>query len=186
MELQFLKSQLNPHFLFNSLNNIYSLAYQKSEKTADAILKLSDIMRYMIYESNEGWVSLEKEVEYLQNFIELQKLRVKDSASVLFHTQGDIDGQKIVPLILIAFVENAFKHGVVNDANDPIQINLIANKQILHFTVRNQKSKANKDRLGGVGLSNVERRLQLLYPEKHKLTVENTPSHYTIKLILDL
>src|ERR1044071_692138 len=153
IKLQFLKSQLNPHFLFNSLNNIYSLAYQKSDKTADAILKLSEIMRYMIYESNDSWVSLSKEIEYVQSFIELQKLRFKDGAAVEFTMNGEIDNQQIVPLILISFVENAFKHGVANDPKDPIRINIIANQKILHFSVSNKKSKTNKDAMGGVGLN---------------------------------
>ena len=186
MELQFLKSQLNPHFLFNSLNNIYSLAYQKSEKTADAILKLSEIMRYMIYESNDSWVALDKEVEYVQSFVELQKLRFKDGAAVEISINGEIDGQKIVPLILISFVENAFKHGVANDPEDPIKINIIANQKILHFSVTNKKSKTNKDAMGGVGLNNVERRLQLLYPERYKLNIVNSATHYTTELMLDL
>lgn len=186
MELQFLKSQLNPHFLFNSLNNIYSLAYQKSDKTADAILKLSEIMRYMIYESNDSWVSLNKEVEYVQSFVELQKLRFKDGAAVEVTINGEIDGQKIVPLILISFVENAFKHGVANDPEDPIKINIIANQKILHFSVTNKKSKTNKDAMGGVGLNNVERRLQLLYPERYKLNIVNSATHYTTELMLDL
>lgn len=186
MELQFLKSQLNPHFLFNSLNNIYSLAYQKSDKTADAILKLSEIMRYMIYESNDSWVSLDKEVEYVQSYVELQKLRFKDGAAVEISINGEIDGQKIVPLILISFVENAFKHGVANDAEDPIKINIIANQKILHFSVTNKKNTTNKDALGGIGLNNVERRLQLLYPDRYKLNIVNTPTHYTTELMLDL
>lgn len=186
MELQFLKSQLNPHFLFNSLNNIYSLAYQKSEKTADAILKLSEIMRYMIYESNDSWVDLSKEVEYVTSFVELQKLRFKDGAAVNITINGEIDGQKIVPLILISFVENAFKHGVANDVEDPIKINIIANQKILHFSVSNKKSKTNKDAMGGVGLNNVERRLQLLYPDRYKLNIVNSATHYTTELMLDL
>ncbi|WP_199117189.1 sensor histidine kinase [Pedobacter sp. ASV28] len=186
MELQFLKSQLNPHFLFNSLNNIYSLAYQKSDKTADAILKLSEIMRYMIYESNDSWVSLDKEVEYVQSYVELQKLRFKDGAAVEISINGEIDGQKIVPLILISFVENAFKHGVANDHNDPIRINIIANQKILHFSVSNKKSTNNKDAIGGVGLNNVERRLQLLYPDRYKLNIVNSATHYTTELMLDL
>ena len=186
MELQFLKSQLNPHFLFNSLNNIYSLAYQKSDKTADAILKLSEIMRYMIYESNDSWAELSKEVEYLNSYVELQRLRFKDGAAVEINIQGEIDGQKIVPLILISFVENAFKHGVANDHSDPIKINIIANQKILHFSVSNKKSKANKDAVGGVGLNNVERRLQLLYPDRYKLNIVNSATHYTTELMLDL
>ncbi|WP_316810344.1 sensor histidine kinase [Pedobacter heparinus] len=186
MELQFLKSQLNPHFLFNSLNNIYSLAYQKSDKTADAILKLSEIMRYMIYESNDSWVSLSKEIAYVQSFIELQKLRFKDGAAVEFTINGEIDDQPVVPLILISFVENAFKHGVANDPKDPIRINIIANQKILHFSITNKKNKHNKDQMGGVGLNNVERRLQLLYPERYKLNIVNSATHYTSELMLDI
>lgn len=186
MELQFLKSQLNPHFLFNSLNNIYSLAYQKSDKTADAILKLSEIMRYMIYESNDSWVALSKEVEYLQSYIELQKLRFKDGAAVELTLNGEIDAQHVVPLILISFVENAFKHGVANDPADPIRINIIANQKILHFSITNKKSKTNKDAMGGVGLNNVERRLQLLYPDRYKLNIVNSATHYTSELMLDI
>ncbi|WP_316822147.1 sensor histidine kinase [Pedobacter gandavensis] len=186
MELQFLKSQLNPHFLFNSLNNIYSLAYQKSDKTADAILKLSEIMRYMIYESNDSWVSLSKEIEYLHSYIELQKLRFREGASVQFQLNGEIDDQKIVPLILISFVENAFKHGVANDPKDPIKINVIANQKILHFSITNRKNQHNKDEVGGVGLNNVERRLQLLYPDRYKLNIVNSATHYTSELMLDL
>ena len=186
MELQFLKSQLNPHFLFNSLNNIYSLAYQKSDKTADAILKLSEIMRYMIYESNDSWVNLSKEIAYLESYIELQKLRFKDGAAVEMTVNGEIDGQHIVPLILISFVENAFKHGIANDAKDPIRINLIANQKILHFSVTNKKNTANKDGMGGVGLNNVERRLQLLYPDRFKLNIVNSATHYTTELMLDI
>lgn len=186
MELQFLKSQLNPHFLFNSLNNIYSLAYQKSDKTADAILKLSEIMRYMIYESNDSWVSLSKEIEYVQSFIELQRLRFKDGAAVEFTQNGEIDDQQIVPLILISFVENAFKHGVANDPKNPIRINIIANQKILHFSVSNKKNSFNKDQMGGVGLNNVERRLQLLYPERYKLNIVNSETHYTSELMLDI
>ena len=186
MELQFLKSQLNPHFLFNSLNNIYSLAYQKSDKTADAILKLSEIMRYMIYESNDSWVALSKEVEYVQSYIELQKLRFKDGAAVELTLNGEIDNQHIVPLILISFVENAFKHGVANDPEDPIRINIIANQKILHFSITNKKSKTNKDAMGGVGLNNVERRLQLLYPDRYKLNIVNSATHYTSELMLDI
>lgn len=186
MELQFLKSQLNPHFLFNSLNNIYSLAYQKSDKTADAILKLSEIMRYMIYESNDSWVALSKEVEYVQSYIELQKLRFKDGAAVELTLNGEIDNQHVVPLILISFVENAFKHGVANDPEDPIRINIIANQKILHFSITNKKSKTNKDAMGGVGLNNVERRLQLLYPDRYKLNIVNSATHYTSELMLDI
>jgi len=186
MELQFLKSQLNPHFLFNSLNNIYSLAYQKSDKTADAILKLSEILRYMIYESNDSWVALSTEIEYVNSYIELQKLRFKDGAAIEMTVNGEIEDQQILPLVLISFVENAFKHGVANDPSDPIRINIIANKKILHFSITNKKNASNKDEMGGVGLNNVERRLQLLYPERYKLNIVNSATHYTSELMLDI
>ncbi|QNR87234.1 sensor histidine kinase [Pedobacter riviphilus] len=186
MELQFLKSQLNPHFLFNSLNNIYSLAYQKSDKTADAIMKLSEIMRYMIYESNTPTVALSKEVDYLTSYIELQKIRFKDGAYIELTLNGEIDNQKIVPLMLISFVENAFKHGVVNDPAEPVKINIIANQKILHFSVVNKKNQQNKDAQGGVGLTNVERRLQLVYPDRYKLNVVNSATHYTCELMIDI
>src|SRR5580692_867638 len=107
-ELAFLKSQINPHFLFNSLNSIYALAYQRSETTPDAILKLSEIMRYMLYESNDNKVDLEKELQYLQSYIDLQKIRFGNKAYIDFKVQGEIGSQKIVPLLLIAFIENAF------------------------------------------------------------------------------
>ncbi|WP_167459539.1 sensor histidine kinase [Pedobacter jejuensis] len=186
MELQFLKSQLNPHFLFNSLNNIYSLAYQKSDKTADAIMKLSEIMRYMIYESNTPTVSLSKEVDYLKSYIELQKIRFKDGAYVEMTLSGEIDDQKIVPLMLISFVENAFKHGVVTDPSEPVKIDIIANQKILHFSVINKKNNQNKDAQGGVGLPNVERRLQLIYPDRYKLNVVNSATHYNCELMIDI
>lgn len=186
MELQFLKSQLNPHFLFNSLNNIYSLAYQKSEKTADAVMKLSEIMRYMIYESNDMWVELSKEISYLESYVDLHRLRFKDGASIHMSINGEITDQKIIPLVLISFVENAFKHGVANDPNDPIRINIIANQKILHFSITNKKRTGNKDEVGGVGLNNVERRLQLLYPERYKLNIVNSATHYTSELMLDI
>ncbi|MBY0245299.1 MAG: sensor histidine kinase [Sphingobacteriaceae bacterium] len=186
MELAFLKSQLNPHFLFNSLNNIYSLAYQKSDQTADAILKLSDIMRYMIYESNDEKVSLSKELEYLNNYIALQNLRFKEGVFVSVNSEGVIGHQKIVPLILISFIENAFKHGVANDSKNPIKINIIANTEILHFSISNKKNNQNKDGIGGVGLNNVDRRLEIMYPERYQLNVVNSPTHYTTELILQL
>ena len=186
MELQFLKSQLNPHFLFNSLNNIYSLAYQKSEKTADAVLKLSEIMRYMIYESNDMWVELSKEISYLESYVDLHRLRFKDGAAIEMSINGEIKDQKIIPLVLISFVENAFKHGVANDPSDPIRINIIANQKILHFSITNKKRTGNKDEVGGVGLNNVERRLQLLYPDRYKLNIVNSATHYTSELMLDI
>lgn len=185
-ELAFLKSQINPHFLLNSLNNIYSLAYQKAEKTPEAILKLSEIMRYMLYESNDAKVELAKEVRYLENYIELQKIRYKDSAFVNLTIACDEHLQTIVPLILIPFVENAFKHGVINDPANPVEIKICTEDGKLLFTVANKKSLQNKDETGGIGFHNVKRRLDLLYPGKYTLKIDDQPLTYTVQLSLDL
>ncbi len=185
-ELAFLKSQINPHFLFNSLNNIYSLAYRKSDATPNAILKLSEIMRYMLYESNESRVLLSKEIVYLKSYIELQKLRFKGDGYVVLEVEGEIDDLRILPLVLISFVENAFKHGLATEENDPIQINISVFEHNLIFTVKNLKSDANKDETGGIGLANVKRRLDLVYPDCYKLSVENQERHYLSELYLNL
>ena len=185
-ELSFLKSQINPHFLFNSLNSIYSLAYQRSETTPDAILKLSEIMRYMLYECNDNEVSLEKELQYLQNYIELQKIRFGKNAYIDFKINGRVDGQKIVPLLLIAFIENAFKHGVVNDARSAIRLLIEVDESHLYFFIQNRKHISNKDNLGGIGLINVKRRLDLLYPGRYKLDIIDGKETYTCELTLDL
>ena len=185
-ELAFLKSQINPHFLFNSLNNIYSLAYQRSDKTPEAVLKLSEIMRYMLQESNEEKVDLGKELRYLDNYIELQKLRFKNEAYVQMDIQGDSSGKKIAPLILIAFVENAFKHGIASDPASPIKIAIKISEGNLHFTVLNKKSPHNKDLTSGIGLNNVKRRLDLLYPKKYYLNINDRDSTYYSELSLVL
>jgi LytS/YehU family sensor histidine kinase len=185
-ELAFLKSQINPHFLFNSLNNIYSLAYQKSEKTPEAILKLSEIMRYMLYESNEDKVALADEIRYLRNYIELQKLRFKDNTYIKFEITGEVHTQKITPLVLISFVENAFKHGLVTDKEIPISIFLRIEPGKLFFSTINKKSNLNKDDTGGIGLQNVRRRLDLLYNNKYELHIQDKNDIYNCELYLSL
>lgn len=185
-ELAFLKSQLNPHFLFNSLNNIYSLSYQKSEKTPEAILKLSEMMRYMLYESNDNSVELSKEITYLKNYIDLQKLRFKNGAFVNMVIDGDTDGKLIMPMVLVSFVENAFKHGVASDEQNPILIAIRIWPQKLYFKVSNKIANLNKDETGGVGLANVKRRLDLLYKGRYRLQIHQEPDQYTCELYLDL
>jgi LytS/YehU family sensor histidine kinase len=185
-ELAFLKSQINPHFLFNSLNNIYSLAYQRSEKTPEAVLKLSEIMRYMLYESNENKVSLDDEIRYLKNYIELQKLRFKDKAYIKFEIDGETGQKKITPLVLISFVENAFKHGLPTDKENPITIILNVTSDKLFFQVINKKSNQNKDETGGIGLQNVKRRLDLLYKGGYRLHIEDDEEIYNCELYLNL
>jgi two-component system, LytTR family, sensor kinase len=185
-ELAFLKSQINPHFLFNSLNSIYSLAYQRSETTPEAILKLSEIMRYMLYECNDNKVDLVKELQYLQNYIDLQKIRFGDKAFIDFKIVGKIENQQIVPLLLIAFIENGFKHGVANNPLTPIRLLIDVDEGHLHFYMQNKKHTNNRDEMGGIGLNNVKRRLNLLYPGKYNLEINDETDTYTVELSLVL
>lgn len=185
-ELAFLKSQINPHFLFNSLNSIYSLAYQRSETTPEAILKLSEIMRYMLYECNDNKVDLSKELQYLHNYIDLQKIRFGNKAFIDFNVLGEVTNQQIVPLLLIAFIENAFKHGVANDVTSPIKLLINVDECKLHFYIQNKKHTHNRDPIGGIGLNNVQRRLNLLYPDKYKLNIRDEAETYTCELSLTL
>ncbi|RFZ81333.1 histidine kinase [Mucilaginibacter terrenus] len=185
-ELSFLKSQINPHFLFNSLNSIYSLAYQKSDTTPEAILKLSEIMRYMLYECNDNKVDLAKELQYLQNYIDLQKIRFGNKAFINYEVNGEVTNQQIVPLLLISFIENAFKHGVANDPASPITLRINLTDGHLYFFVQNKKHSHNRDASGGIGLINVRRRLDLLYPSKYNLEIRDEDDTYTCQLSLVL
>ncbi len=184
-ELAFLKSQINPHFLFNILNNICSLARKKSDDTENAIIKLSQIMRYMLQDSKNERVPLEKEIEYLQNYIELQRLRISDQVRIDFNTEGRTDTIMIEPLLLIPFVENAFKHGVSYLENSEIMILLKAEQNFLLFRIENRIIRPSGEmnlQESGIGLKNVVRRLELLYPGKHKLSVVNDGARYIVEL----
>ncbi|WP_423147566.1 sensor histidine kinase [Rubrolithibacter danxiaensis] len=186
-ELAFLRSQINPHFLFNSLNSIYSLAYQKSDKAPEAILKLSGIMRYMLNESNESLVSLSDEINYLKDYISLQKIRNREHAIINFEVTGnEFKEQQIAPLILIAFLENAFKHGDVYDPLCPVKIAMKIEPGQLQFEVVNKKTTLNKDKTSGIGLQNVKRRLDLLYKGKYQLQIDDSATVYNCKLSLVL
>ena len=185
-ELAFLKSQINPHFLFNSLNSIYSLAYQRSETTPEAILKLSEIMRYMLYECNDNKVDLVKELQYLENFIDLQKIRFAGKAYIDYKIVGNIGEQQIVPLLLITFIENAFKHGVANNPLTPIKLLIEVDDGHLLLYIQNKKHNNNRDASGGIGLNNVKRRLNLLYPGKYNLDIRDEENTYTVELSLVL
>jgi len=184
-ELSFLKSQINPHFLYNTLNYVYSLAIPVSDQLANAVLRLSDLMRYTLNDSPDGKVSLDKEVEYLESYVALFKMRFEPKFYVDFTTKGVTD-QKIASLILIPFVENAFKHGVVNDETQPVRIKLKIQNKRLSFEVSNKISHAQKDHSSGVGMVNIHRRLDLIYPEKHELLISNNGNTYKSTLILNL
>jgi two-component system, LytTR family, sensor kinase len=187
-ELALLRSQVNPHFLFNTLNNIYSLVYKKSDDAPEAVMKLSAIMRYMLYDATAERVALEKEVEYLKSFIELQNLRLKQKGFVEMNIQGDMEGRIIAPMLLIPFVENAFKHGSRTVTNPGIIIHLLVEPTLVHFEVTSYlrvNTTAPVDKAGGVGLSNTMRRLQLIYPDKHHLDIVRGDDIFTVKLIIE-
>jgi two-component system, LytTR family, sensor kinase len=185
-EVSFLRSQVNPHFIFNTMNNIYSLVYHRSEKALPAIEKLSGIMRYVMKDSNAEKIELTKEVEYLENFIELQSLRIKGEAAVNFSVEGNIHGKMIAPLLLIPFVENGFKHGELSGSADPFVIRLAMKENAMEFYCSNKTVPGKKDESSGIGLQNVKRRLELLYPDRYKLVVTQTGSHFSIVLNLNL
>jgi len=185
-ELSFLKSQINPHFLYNTLNYIYSLAIPVSDQLSAAVLRLSDLMRYNLTESTDGKVSLIKEVEYLQSYIELFRMRFDPNFFIEFKTEGLNDQQKLASLLLIPFVENAFKHGVVNKADMPVQIELKVKDKRLYFSVFNIINNHQKDKSSGIGLANTQRRLILIYPDRHQLSIIKTESTYHAKLTIDL
>ncbi len=183
-ELAFLKTQINPHFLYNTLNYIYSLAYPVSDKLASAIIKLSDLMRYMLHESTDGKVALQKEVEYLHNYIDIFRLRFEQHFFVDFTIEGSLNGQRVASLVLIQFVENALKHGVVNDPEAPVRISLQLGGSQLCFEVTNRIGTQQKDHTTGIGLANVRRRLDLLYPNAYNLEIQKTDHTYHTRLLL--
>lgn len=185
-ELSFLKSQINPHFLYNTLNYIYSLAIPVSDQLAAAVLRLSDLMRYTLAESADGKVSLIKEVDYLESYIDLFRMRFDPNFYIDFKTEGLNEQQRLASLLLIPFVENAFKHGVVNKIETPVQIELTLKDKRLYFTVRNTINNYQKDKSSGIGLVNIQRRLMLIYPAKHELTIVKTADTYQAKLTIDL
>lgn len=182
-ELRMLRSQINPHFIFNTLNNIDSLVYIDQERASDAIVRLSEIMRYMLYESNAEFVSLDKEVYYLRSMIDLIRLRLKDPNFIQFNVHGNLQGKAIPPMLLVPFIENAYKHGRKTGPSPGIIINLNVSEEKYQFEVLNEYDpnyKGPKDSLGGIGLSNVERRLHLIFGENHHFFINNTPPTFQI------
>ncbi len=185
-QLAFLKNQVNPHFIFNTLNNIYSLVSSKSDKALPSIEKLSQLMRYMYKESDATFVSLQNEIDYIASFIELQSIRLSNMESVQYHFNGNIGTQKIAPLLLIPFIENMFKHGILNHIEKPLKIDVTVNKVQLTLTTSNFINTLHKDEASGIGLDNVKKRLALLYPDKHTLSIESNENIYTTHLQIKL
>ena len=188
-ELSLLQSQINPHFFFNTLNSIYSLAIQKSTKTPEAIVKLSELMRYIIYESDKNLVPLKKELEYIRNYVELQRLRLMANVKVSYHIEGIYSDIMIEPLLFLPFIENAFKHGIDYTKDCEIKIKFVITSDRLVFTVENplvQQSKKQLAESSGIGLANTKKRLQLLYGDKYELKVNQTDESFTIELALKI
>lgn len=188
-ELKYLKSQINPHFLFNSLNSIYSLSLQKSDLTPDLILKLSDILRYILYEGSEKKVSLSQELKYLKSYLELEKVRHGSRMQLDIIVKGDTDSKEIAPMLLIPFVENSFKHGLGKDkAKGYVKVEVYTSEDDLHFSIANSKPEngslvtQQEGYKGGIGLINVQKRLNLLYPHKHKLQVGSSDHEFRVDL----
>jgi LytS/YehU family sensor histidine kinase len=187
-ELKFLRSQVSPHFLFNVLTNLVSLARQKSDLLEPTLIKLSDLMRYMLYESNSDKFPLSSEIASLENYVELQRLRFGDDVKINMDISADNPDCYIEPMLLIPFVENAFKHGIGLLKDPFIDIKLEAKDKRLSYAVINNYNKDNlsKDKNSGIGLVNVENRLKLLYGKNYSLNIKNDGEIYSIQLNLDL
>lgn len=196
IELQFLKAQANPHFLFNTLNNIYGLARKKSDKTADVVMKLSSMLRYMLYETANESIEIEQEIGIINDYIELEKLRYTDRLDVIFNHSLDNYKEKIAPLILLPFVENAFKHGAGESRfRSYIAVELTLKDKQLFYEIRNSKEglsdseqakeTTTAEESDKIGLSNIKRQLELIYPS-HQLTIDNNSNEFIVKLRINL
>ena len=187
-ELVYLKSQINPHFLFNTLNNIHTLVYIQAPSAPEAVMRLSSLMRYMIYESNASTVPLSIEINYLQDYISLQQLRYESSPVVDFQVEGDIETCHIAPLLFIHILENSYKHSPPGLEPGSIKVRLAVKKNLLIVTFQNPIGKKKVNLLeehGGIGLTNVQKRLQLLYPNQHSLNIHQTDKIFKVELKID-
>jgi len=187
-ELKLLKSQIHPHFLFNTLNNLYSLSLEKSDKTPDLIIRLADMLSYIIYDCSSDRVQLTKEIDFLNSFIELQKVRY-DSCDIQFNISGELNNMQIAPMILHSFIDNSFKHGPDKDSGNPwIRISIVRDGDLLFFTVINSTviDQNNENKASGIGISNARKRLELIYPEKHDLVINHSDNTYSVFLKLQL
>ncbi|WP_437368851.1 sensor histidine kinase [Maribacter litoralis] len=185
-ELLHLKSQVNPHFFFNTLNNLYGLM-EKDSKAREMVLKLSDMMRYSIYEGDKEWVTIKEEVDYLKNYIELQDLRYHKKSDIQFSVQVVNFEVKVMPLLFIILVENAFKHGLENlEKNAYIHMNLSESNNTVNFEIENNFEIRHNSDHQGIGLKNLKRRLALVYPKKHTLTIDEANNKYKVALTIKI
>lgn len=192
-ELKFLKGQIHPHFLFNTLNNLYALTLKKDEHAPEIVLKLSDLMNYMLYDTNTQYIDIEKEINYIKNYIALEKIRYGNRVDISFNIAGQISGNKIAPMLILPFVENSFKHGVSGEIENAwITIDLLLQGNAMTLKVENSKSieytkRSQREYASGIGLVNVKRRLDLLYKDQYELKIfDDEASSYLVVLKLTL
>lgn len=189
IEKDFLKSQLNPHFLFNTLNNLYSLSLKKDDKMSDMILNLSDTMSYTLYESNAERVPLTKEIEFIKNYVELEKMRhgEEKSISIILPNENEAKGKAIAPLLTFSLIENAFKYGLKNKENAFLNLKIEVKDHQFSFNVENDfLPKTELKNFGGIGLENLKKRLQIIYPEKHTLLVTKNKNTFNVQLDIEI
>ncbi|SFN72142.1 Histidine kinase [Chryseobacterium oleae] len=179
-QLQALKTQINPHFIFNSLNNIYSLVYQNSDKALPAIEKLSELLRYSTKDLEKDVISLDKEIGYIESLIGLEKLRIKNPELLIIEKNINHPKINISPMLLVPFVENAFKHGDFRDKGFVLKVS--DDNKVLHFYLHNYKNQKVKDTASGIGIDNVKKRLEILYPKKHELYIKDLESEFIVDL----
>ncbi|MBX9449888.1 MAG: histidine kinase [Taibaiella sp.] len=188
-ESNFLNAQVNPHFLFNTLNNIYSLTFNDTKEAKLSIEKMLSLISYIHDESGSNWIDLNTEIEFLKSYLNLELLRNKENnVRLIFEVDGDLNGKRIAPLILINFIENAFKHGVKSNLQKSyINIRIDVYEQNIVFVIRNKKGEKHHDldkQIGGIGLKNVKRRLELIYPRNYDLKIKDKKGYYEVKLVL--
>jgi hypothetical protein len=184
-ELSFLKAQINPHFLFNTLNNIYTLAVTKDDHAPDSIMKLSNIMRYVTDDVTADFVPLQSEIDCISDYIELQRLRISNNTTVNFTVDGKPDGKKIAPLVFMTFIENVFKYGISKHENSTIDIHIGISSSVITFVCSNRIFAVSREnQRTGIGINNTRQRLAHLYPDKHELNISNQNNLYTVRLTL--
>lgn len=190
VELKALKAQINPHFFFNTLNNIYSMSLDKDDRLPATILQLSELMRYFLYDAKDNFIPLEKELAVINNYISLQKLRSNEQLLIEIKQEGEITDQKIAPLLLITFLENAFKHGAKGSSGNAfIRLSINIQKNQLNFIIENNKGIVDETEptaYKGLGLENVKRQIELLYPGKHVLDIKELADHFVVQLQLNI
>ena len=186
-ELAFLKSQVSPHFFFNTLNNIYSLTEINTKEAQNAILQLSKLMRYLLYESEKGDTKISNEIGFIKNYIELMRLRLNEKVRLTFTLPDSYEDLSFPPLLFISFIENAFKHGISYREHSFIEISLNITGRDIHFSCKNSLGRMTQEKEEtGIGLDNIRKRLNLLFPDKHKLNISQTDNSYNVELLITL